>query len=241
MSSIKLKHSGGNSVSLNPPTSAPTSSEVAFKLPTSDGSAGQVLKTDGSGNLSWVTITDTNDYVKLLDNSGSNLGSSVIFDNLDITTYKYFDLVGTFQPIDDGGEFQFRYRTGGASGADYSGANYNSGIDFMYINNNQSQGTIDNWSRWKLTQGIGNHASEAVSITMRISMAESGDPEPMQWLRNFATWMFTSRDNGNAAEHGTGQGHLYNTGVYPTGFRLYFSNSNDGIAAYDYSLYGIKR
>tara|TARA_S200000501_G_scaffold370739_1_gene412466 strand:- start:43 stop:615 length:573 start_codon:yes stop_codon:yes gene_type:complete len=55
MSSIKLKHSGGNSVSLNPPTSAPTSSEVAFKLPTSDGSAGQVLKTDGSGNLSWVT------------------------------------------------------------------------------------------------------------------------------------------------------------------------------------------
>ena len=55
MSSIKLKHSGGNSVSLNPPTSAPTSSEVAFKLPNEDGSAGQVLKTDGSGNLSWVT------------------------------------------------------------------------------------------------------------------------------------------------------------------------------------------
>ena len=55
MSSIKLKHSGGNSVSLNPPTSAPTSSEVAFKLPTSDGSAGQVLTTDGSGNLSWVS------------------------------------------------------------------------------------------------------------------------------------------------------------------------------------------
>ena len=53
MSSIKLKHSGGNSVSLNPPTSAPTSTEVAFKLPNEDGSAGQVLKTDGSGNLSW--------------------------------------------------------------------------------------------------------------------------------------------------------------------------------------------
>ena len=53
--SIKLKHSGGNSVSLNPPTSAPTSSEVAFKLPNADGSSGQVLKTDGSGNLSWVT------------------------------------------------------------------------------------------------------------------------------------------------------------------------------------------
>jgi hypothetical protein len=56
MSSIKLKHSGGNSVSLNPPTSAPTSSEVAFKLPQSDGSANQVLQTDGNGNLSWVSL-----------------------------------------------------------------------------------------------------------------------------------------------------------------------------------------
>ena len=55
MSSLKLKHSGGNSVSLNPPTSAPTSTEVAFKLPNADGSANQLLKTDGSGNLGWAT------------------------------------------------------------------------------------------------------------------------------------------------------------------------------------------
>ena len=58
--SIKLKHSGGNAVSLHPPTSAPTSSDVQFKLPTADGSAGQVLQTDGSGNLSWVTPATTN-------------------------------------------------------------------------------------------------------------------------------------------------------------------------------------
>jgi hypothetical protein len=64
MSSIKLKHSGGNAVSLNPPTSAPTSSEVAFKLPTADGSAGQLLMTDGSGNLSWFTpgITQADEW-----------------------------------------------------------------------------------------------------------------------------------------------------------------------------------
>ena len=60
MSSIKLKHSGGNAVSLHPPTSAPSSSDVQFKLPTADGSAGQVLKTDGNGNLSWVTPATTN-------------------------------------------------------------------------------------------------------------------------------------------------------------------------------------
>ena len=62
--SIKLKHSGGNSVSLNPPTSAPTSSDVAFKLPNADGSSGQALKTDGSGNLSFggTGITEFDHY-----------------------------------------------------------------------------------------------------------------------------------------------------------------------------------
>ena len=54
--SIKLKHSGGNAVSLHPPTSAPSASDVQFKLPTADGTAGQVLQTDGSGNLSWVSL-----------------------------------------------------------------------------------------------------------------------------------------------------------------------------------------
>ncbi len=56
MSSIKLKHSGGNAVSLHPPTSAPSASDVQFKLPTADGSANQVMKTDGSGNLAFTSL-----------------------------------------------------------------------------------------------------------------------------------------------------------------------------------------
>ena len=73
MSSIKLKHSGGNSVSLNPPTSAPTSSEVAFKLPNADGSANQVLKTDGSGNLSFGADSGglNASYARLADVKGT--------------------------------------------------------------------------------------------------------------------------------------------------------------------------
>jgi hypothetical protein len=53
MSKISLKHSGGNVVSLNSPTSAPTSADVAFKLPNADGTSGQALVTDASGNLSF--------------------------------------------------------------------------------------------------------------------------------------------------------------------------------------------
>ena len=54
MSNLNFLHSGGNKVTLSAPTSDP-SSNPNFKLPQADGSAGQVLKTDGNGNLSWVT------------------------------------------------------------------------------------------------------------------------------------------------------------------------------------------
>ena len=57
MSKISLKHSGGKVVSLNSPTTEPNANDVAFKLPNADGSAGQVLKTDGSGNLSFGADT----------------------------------------------------------------------------------------------------------------------------------------------------------------------------------------
>ena len=53
MSNIKLVHSGGNSVSLTTPTSNP-SSNITFKLPQADGSANQILQTDGNGNLTFV-------------------------------------------------------------------------------------------------------------------------------------------------------------------------------------------
>ena len=65
MSKISLKHTGGNVVSLNSPTNAPGAADVAFKLPNADGSAGQFMKTDGSGNLSFgavsagITMVDT--------------------------------------------------------------------------------------------------------------------------------------------------------------------------------------
>ena len=42
-----------NSVSLQAP--ATVGSNITFKLPNADGSTGQVLKTDGSGNLGWVS------------------------------------------------------------------------------------------------------------------------------------------------------------------------------------------
>ena len=54
MSELNFLHSGGNKVTLTTPTSNPASN-ITFKLPQADGSAGDLLKTDGSGALSFGT------------------------------------------------------------------------------------------------------------------------------------------------------------------------------------------
>ena len=58
MSEIKLTaDSGGGTVSLKGPATTTDNAAVPFVLPVADGSAGQYLKTDGSKNLSFGTIT----------------------------------------------------------------------------------------------------------------------------------------------------------------------------------------
>tara|TARA_B100000674_G_scaffold336218_1_gene280930 strand:+ start:131 stop:781 length:651 start_codon:yes stop_codon:yes gene_type:complete len=52
MSELNFTHSNGNKVKLTTPDTL-TANET-FKLPGTDGTAGQVLTTDGNGNLSWI-------------------------------------------------------------------------------------------------------------------------------------------------------------------------------------------
>ena len=66
MSNIKLVHSGGNSVSLTTPDSNPAANRT-FKLPGADGSAGQFLKTDGNGALSFATPTANTNSLQVLE------------------------------------------------------------------------------------------------------------------------------------------------------------------------------
>ena len=56
MAEVKIAaDSGGGSVGLVGPASTTSNAAVQFKLPVADGSANQHLKTDGSGQLGWVT------------------------------------------------------------------------------------------------------------------------------------------------------------------------------------------
>ena len=52
---IKLNGSTAGSVALDAPASTTGNADINFKLPVADGSANQVMKTDGSGNLSFAS------------------------------------------------------------------------------------------------------------------------------------------------------------------------------------------
>jgi len=52
MSELNFTHSNGNKVKLTTPDTL--AANKTFKLPGTDGTSGQVLKTDGNGNLTWV-------------------------------------------------------------------------------------------------------------------------------------------------------------------------------------------
>ena len=60
MAELKIKaDSGGGTVSFKGPATTTSNAAVQLTLPVDDGTADQYLKTDGSGALSWATVTGT--------------------------------------------------------------------------------------------------------------------------------------------------------------------------------------
>ncbi len=234
---IKLVGSSSGSVALDAPASTTGGANIEFKLPVADGSAGQVLQTDGSGNLSWVTTSQ--DYVKLSEGESASYGGSALtFDNLDVATYRSFDLIAFLQPATDAQQLRFYYREGGASGSNITGNSYAYGFNEKKESNTSNCTASSPDTYMRLTNTVGNHASEGVGIRMRISVGRSGDIANTKWLSNLVTWDSVHREQGNAARMVNGQGHLYDDTKYPTGFSLFFQSGN--INNYSYCLYGIK-
>ena len=98
MAEVKIAaDSGGGSVGLVGPASTTSNAAIQFKLPVADGSAGQVLKTDGSGNLSWTTPVTTAGITHLdtwLLTTDKNYSGTNTFDN-DWSRSTLFGNIGT--------------------------------------------------------------------------------------------------------------------------------------------------
>ena len=115
--SIKLNAQSGGSVALDAPTQTTSSADLTFKLPVADGTAGQVLQTDGSGNLSWASPSS----MTLLATMTLNMGVNTETISLDLTGYQ--DLKGYITGLNlNGGTLNDTWFTfnGNNSSGDYS-------------------------------------------------------------------------------------------------------------------------
>ena len=210
-----------------------------FTLPQTDGSAGQVLKTDGSGNLSWTTVAAP-DYVKISTavNTGDTSAQYLSFENLDIATYRFFDLIGYFKPHDvDGTNLRLRYRNSSNSLVD--GSVYAYGFNEKKNSNTSNCTASQGADKILLTGSVGNAAYEGVYLNLRLSFADSTDPTNATALLNSATWQATYREQGNDARHATGEGNAFTANNAFSGFSIYHQSGNMG--DYSYCLYGMKR
>ena len=145
---IKLNGSTAGSVGLDAPASTTGNADINFKLPVADGSAGQVLKTDGSGNLSWVNlggITEADQFLLTSDLTVSGTATTVT-GNLARSGYSF---MGTNSKIgtgmsESGGVFTFP-----STGKDL----INTCATFKSTNQNiyaafRSQLSVDGGSNW---------------------------------------------------------------------------------------------
>ena len=233
MSKISLKHSGGNVVSLNSPTNAPASADVAFKLPNADGSAGQVMKTDGSGNLSFGAATDTNDFVKLQSVTATTEVANFTFDSLDTTTYQAFKLILSMTPSNESSvSIRFRWRSGGSAltADEYNWANLGvSGAGNYFDNAGEDTSGLFTYSAGQQT-GEGYRMVDATIIPKT-----SGD---FQQSRN-SYYVQAQRYDAGASHRGETNWGTYNINVNPDGFMIYPTTGN--FKNYSYVLYGLKR
>ena len=237
MSKISLKHSGGNVVSLNSPSNAPGAADVAFKLPNADGSDGNYLKTDGSGNLSFAALPAASDYVKLSSASGSSGGSAINIDNLDTATYRAFEIFLSMQPGTDNSNLYVRFRNGSNT---ITASNYVGWKEQQNPSNNVSHKSSGSQSLLEPAENIGADTEENLFIHVVLHVARSDDQGDLARNRNrieYDTNYITHTPDHYSTR---GVGHYSNdTTTYVNGIRFYFSSGN--ISDYMYTVYGIKR
>jgi len=236
MSSIKLKHTSGNGTIIHSPAANP-SSDVTLKLPSTTGSAGQVLKVASANHsstnaeLEFGTATDNNTWVKLSTITASD-SANVLFTNSITGAFDTYDIYVVqftqLRPANDDVTLRMVIQEGGS---DYTGSEYKtivgSGGDTEYGGYNDFRPQI---------HGIGNNTSGSLIYE---------DCQGYVYMYNFeANRRFTIQgstvylDNASDTRFNVFGGKVNRENVV-TGVKFFMhgGNINTGI----FTLYGIKQ
>ena len=231
MSEIKLNaDSGGGTVSLKGPATTTGNAAVPFVLPVADGSAGQLLKTDGSKNLGWAS--DSGSWVKLAQTTGGTSVNDITFDSLDTTTYRAFKFIGGMQPETDNVELRFRMRV---SGSDLSNTAYNWGFMVAYPDDSHLAKSEEGLNAIRLFDNGGNQAREGWGLDLLFFPHLDGHASQ---IGNFITWSGYRLDGSKDFRTSTGAAHYDVDDQYVDGIKFFPSTGRFDF--HNHTLYGIK-
>lgn len=232
MAEVKISaDSGGGSVALKGPASTTGNAAVSLKLPVADGSANQLLKTDGSGNLAWATDVG-GEVVKIATVRDGGTASAITYD-IDTSVYRAYNFIGAMRPATDDAYLNFYWRT---SSADITATNYHYGSMYSYPDDNHYADSHHSQNAMELIQNAGNSTREGHRINLWMFPDKSGDAGTD--ISNFCTWSGFRQDNSANFRHLVGSGTYDAASMYPDGFTIK-PNTGD-FAAFTYSLYGLK-
>jgi hypothetical protein len=199
-----------------------------FTLPTSDGSADQVLKTDGSGNLSFTTSSAGLTHLSTVTASGA---STVDIETTFDSTYDTYQLIVTDLTVsNDGANLFMRHKIGGSyitTGTyDFVTRRYDTDGNATSYSNG-----FGNGSNINVMIGLGNDAHATADLVMYIS-----NPTDTA-TRKITRWHGNYFEDDNDIHYVWGIG--FNSGTSAlTGIRFYLST---GTITGTFRLYGITK
>ena len=256
---IKLNaSSGGGSISIQAPSSSSNNRVISLPdiadgtLVTSQSTLDATKLSGALPAISGANLTGiaSPDFVKLAVATGAGGTGDLVFDNLDVATYKTFDFTLIMKPVSDNVGPRFNWRTGGSSGSNIGAAHHQSAYSYLYNSNNQTQVTSMGATQVNLAEGLGNHSQEGISMFSRISFCDANDNGDTKNRANTIWWNAMCHNDSlmpnwvwgcatlTDSTSGSGGGAGGSTD-FPTGFRIDWTSGNVG--NFSYQLYGLKR
>lgn len=210
---------GGQYVALQAPGTV--SSSFTLTLPAADGTNGQVLQTNGSGALSFATITSGS--LVYISQITANNSATADFTGIGSTYKTYLVTFSSVLPATDNVTFRMRTSTD-------NGSNYDSGIsDYSVMN---LGGAASNESFYDIAFSVGNASGEG-GVFGHLYLFNPSNSTVWTTFQSTAT----NVNNSNAITMASRSGaRKANADV--DAIRFYFSSGN--ITSGTVTLYGIK-
>ena len=207
------------------------SGNLNFTLPSSTGTNGQFLQTNGSGVLSFANAGG--DFVRLNSVTGTGL-SDITFDNFS-STYQVYKIIGSHTMSSDNAQTRMRVRK---SGSDQTSTHYRYAFNYAYRTSGgsgASYNTAWNSDHVRITQGSSSADAHPTGFEFTIYSPSDSTRQSACWLNSF----FYESGGANSWESWTGSIWLdSSTGVDITGIKFYPESGNFNNAKY--SIYALK-